>query len=266
MKRQLKFSFVIIEYFCLKDVCICANGISTNCPGNSYEIIISSNSGYSTEQQESVKASLPFAKWVFNKQNMGFAGGMNQGILHASGEIIILLNPDVIISHIDLRETYNYLMSNREIGLIGPKIIDRQGNLQDSYRVFLSPGELFIRIGKRFFLHKDVLLPTVGDPHSIQTVDWVIGAFMIARRDAIEKVGLLDEKYFMYVEDMDWCKRFWDCGFQVIYYPAIEVIYKGDRKSTYALISKKLINKYSLYHLMGYIRFLWKHRFHVIKN
>jgi len=72
-------------------------------------------------------------------------------------------------------------------------------------------------------------------------------------------LGKEDEKYFLYFEDMDWCKRFWDYGYKVMYFPELVIEYKGDKKSTTPIVSKKWINKYTLYHLKSYLRFLKKH-------
>ena len=257
----VEVSFIVVEYHCLEDILTCVDSIRNACANISYEVIVSSNSSYPSEKRGALRKKLPYVKWIFNENNRGFAGGMNSGILNASGEAIILMNPDVQISKADMRKAFDYLMSHRRVGLMGPKIIDHEGNLQDSCRKFMGPREFLSRIYKRIIWGKDVLLEPHFDYAFVQPVDWIIGAFMMVRRDALAKVGLLDQNYFIYVEDMDWCKRLWDNGFQVVYYPDIEVTYKGDRKSTSALISKKMFNKYGFYHLKSYLRFLWKNGF-----
>lgn len=262
----VELSFIIVEYQCLEDVYTCVGSIRDACNNICYEIIVSSNSAYPPERQVSLRRKMPYVKWAFNQSNKGFAAGMNSGILKASGKVVILMNPDVLISKADMREAFDYLMSHPRIGLMGPKIIDHEGNLQDSCRKFMGPTEFLSRIFKRVIRGKDVLLASRFNYASVQPVDWVIGAFMMLRPDALDKVGLLDEDYFLYVEDMDWCKRFWDCGFQVVYYPRVEVTYKGDRKSVSPLISKKLFNKYSFYHLKSYLHFLCKNGFRISRH
>jgi GT2 family glycosyltransferase len=244
----------------------CIDSIANACVSIPYEIIVSSNSAYLPDKCDSLKEKFPYIKWVFNKTNKGFASGMNSGILSSTGKVIIIMNPDVQISKADMRKAFDYLTSHQKVGLIGPRIVDRQGRIQDSCRRFMTPKEFLSRLSARLFHGKDVLLEPSFDYCAVQPVDWVIGAFMMLRRDALYKVGLLDENYFLYVEDMDWCKRFWDCGFQVVYYPLIEAIYKGDRKSVSVLILKKLFNKYALYHLKSYLLFLSKNRFHISRN
>lgn len=263
---SIELSFVIIEYNCLQDAYNCVDSISNACGNISYEIIVSSNSTYSPEKQARIRRKMPCAKWLFNGNNKGFAGGMDVGIMKASGKVIVLVNPDLTIASGDMRKAFDYLMSHQNVGLMGPRIVDKQGNVQDSCRKFMTLTESLLRVYTRVFQGKYVLLTREFDYTSLQAVDWVIGAFMMVKRVALKQVGLLDEQYFMYIEDMDWCRRFWNCGFQVVYYPLVEAIYKGDRKSTSALVSKKLFNKYAFYHLNSYLRFLWKNKFKVARK
>jgi len=261
-----KLSFVIIEYNCLENIYVCVDSILSACKKIPCEIVISSNSVYSQEKQALLQEAMPHIKWVFNKNNKGFASGMNAGIVNTSGEIIVLLNPDLEIAHGSMQKAVDYLMAHQSVGLMGPRVVDQKGNIQDSCRKFMTLKELFLRVYIRIFHGKDVLIAPEFDYTSIQTVDWVIGAFIMVKRNALEQVGLLDPNYFLYVEDMDWCKRFWNHGFQVMYYPLLEVVYKADRKSISVLISKKLFNKHTFYHLKSYLRFLLKNKFKVAQK
>lgn len=257
--NEPNISFVIIEYHSVPDIDTCAAAISRACKNLSFEIIVSSNSTYPVSEQKRLKEQFSDLTWVFNPSNGGFAHGMNSGLTSSCGNVVVILNPDVRIKSGDLAKAYEYLLSQKDVGVIGPRIVDGIGNLQDTCRAFMSPLTLFNRILARIFTGQDVLINSEFDYTRIQSVDWVIGAFMMVSRDALKSVGGLDEGYFLYVEDMDWCKRFWDNGYQVVYYPLLEVEYKGDRKSTSALFSKKMVNKYGFYHLKSYMRFLKKH-------
>jgi len=206
---------------------------------------------------------MPDVRWVFNRRNKGFAAGMNSGLLTSRGRVIALINPDVRLSKGNMRKAFDYLISHEDVGLIGPRVVDGKGGVQDSCRTFMGPSQLLARVSRRISHGTDVLLDPTFDYTSTQPVDWVIGAFMMAKREALAKVGLLDENYFLYVEDMDWCKRFWDAGFQIVYFPEIEIVYKGNRKSTSSLASRTMPNIYSFYHVNSYLRFLFKNRFRV---
>jgi len=254
-----ELSFVTIEYYCPDDLGACIESIQEKCADISYEIIVSSNSLYEIQKRERLKKKFHGVKWIFNEKNLGFAAAMNKGILISSGKCVVVINPDARLLAGSLPDAYDYLLSHPEVGIVGPRIVDNNGNVQDSCRKFLTPVELMLRTVERVFLKKEVLWNERFDYDVIQSVDWVIGAFMMIKRNPMEKVGLFDDKYFLYIEDMDWCKRFWDSGFSVVYYPELVIEYKGDRKSTSFLVSGGFVSRYTLYHLKSYARFLKKY-------
>ncbi len=253
-----QISFVIIEYHSVQDVSECAISIISTCENINTEIIASSNSEYPAAKQAELVNEFPNINWVFNKKNGGFANGMNSGLKQCSGEIIAIMNPDVRIHNRGVNKAIDFIKKNNQVGLIGPKIIDEKGLIQDTCRPFMTPLHFLRRIPARIFKSKNVLLEKHFDYSKSQPVDWVIGAFMMIKRSAFSQVGGLDNQYFLYVEDMDWCMRFWKKGYQIIYYPALEVKYKGDRKSTSIITERKFINRYIYYHFKSYIRFLLK--------
>ena len=258
MKRAPVISFVVIEYHCLEEMGACTESIRHAAGDLPYEVVISSNSGYGKGERERLAGQFPGTKWVFNEANLGFGVAMNRGMAAASGEILALLNPDVRI-HGGLTGAVEYLRENRGVGLLGPRVVDSAGNLQDSCRRFMTPWELLVRQSRRVFLRQEVVLMKSFDYGAVRDVDWVIGAFMLVPRGALEAVGGFDEGFFLYVEDMDWCKRFWDAGRSVVYYPSLEVEFKGDRKSVRPLLSGGIGFRYSLHHVRSYLRFLGKH-------
>jgi len=183
-------SFVIIEYHSLGDVQGCISAISENCIKLSYEIIITSNSLYPPRQQEMLRIEYPGFKWIFNSENLGFAKAMNAGMKSASAKCIVITNPDAKIRN-DINSAYKYLMSKPDAGVIGPKIIDQDGTLQDSCRRFMTPQKLLKRILIRIMHKKDVLLLSGFDYNKIQPVDWVIGAFMMVKKRLLRRWAFL---------------------------------------------------------------------------
>lgn len=253
-----QISFVIIEYYSIEDVTACVASINDTCSGIKNEVIVSSNSTYPVDKQAELVDNLPDIKWIFNPENGGFANGMNSGLKNCSSDVVVIMNPDVRILSKDISSASEFIIKNQNVGLIGPRIIDTNGSVQDSCRPFMSPFQFLRRIPKRIFKAKDVLLEKNFEYEKVQYVDWVIGAFMMIRRDALNKVGGLDGGYFLYVEDMDWCMRFWKSGYQVVYYPDLEVQYKGDRKSTSTITERRFFSRYMYYHFKSYLRFLMK--------
>ena len=253
----MDISVILIEFHSLEDVKICVQSFMPNLAGLEFEIIVSSNSCYSAEIQEQIKADEPHVAWIFNDRNVGFAQGVNKGIEQACGKSILVSNVDVEV-FTPLAHAYHFLMNDDSVGLIGPQIVDGKGRIQDSCRTFMSPLHCLTRFIKRVWYKKNVLLEPAFDYDMPQSVDWVIGAFMLVKRSAMKRVGMMDEDYFMYVEDMDWCKRFWAQKFKVVYYPSLKIKYEGDRKSTSPFSKKKVLSKYTWFHFISYVRFLVK--------
>lgn len=261
-------SFIIIEYHSIDDVLACIQSLNKNCSDLKHEVIVSSNSQYEIGKQEFLIKSHTAIKWCFNEKNGGFAYGMNKGILASNGEYIVLQNPDTRLENNKLSEALTFLKNNPSVGIVGPKILNQLGETQDSCRPFVTPGDILSRFIIRIFRGRNTILESKFNYNELQKVNWIIGAFMITSKTKIDKVGLLNDKFFMYVEDMDWCFRFWENGFKVVYYPNLKVAYEGDRKSTgskkkYFPIS---LNKYTFYHIKNYILFLLNHGYFKIKR
>lgn len=261
-QKKIDVSFVIIEYHSLDDVLVCVDSIKRNTSNFNYEIVISSNSRYEDSKQEELRTKRPDIIWSFNEENGGFAYGMNRGISVTKGEFIILQNPDTTVQNNQLSNVLDYLRQNEDVGILGPQIRNNAGEVQDTCRPFLTPRMIVSRLVKRKIYKKGAILDNAFNYNEIQSVDWVIGAYMITSRKSLEKVGLLNERFFMYVEDMEWCLRFWEKGLKVVYYPPLVINYEGDRKSTLGKKSKLLpfsFNKYTRIHLKNYSIFLKEH-------
>jgi GT2 family glycosyltransferase len=246
-------SFVIIEYHSINDILKCINAIQNLNLDFEHEIIVSSNSQYNKDQQEKLIHNHKAIKWSFNSNNNGFAYGMNHGIRIAKGKYIILQNPDTKIVKGDLKKVFSFI-EKEKVGLIGPQIINSKQEIQDSCRSFMTPLKLMQRVYYRHIIGNQSILDQQFDYSKIQTVDWVIGGFMIIPSLTIEKIGLFSEKYFMYIEDMDYCLRLKKNNFKVYYYPEIIIEYEGDRKSSQIFFS----NRYLFIHIKNYLRFILK--------
>ena len=250
----MKVSIVIVEYKSLDELQRCAESLQN---GFSYEVelIASSNSCYTEEQQDKVKSQFPHFKWSFNDKNGGFAYAMNQGLKLATGDYLIIANPDCIF--IDkLDPIVHFMQRHPEVGAMAPQIIDENGQLQDSCRKYVSVQSFVWRNVKRIFTHKEVILDSYVDYSQIQTVDWLIGAFILVSRAVYEKTGGLSEDYFMYAEDMDWCTRIRLAGWEVVYYPTVKIQYKGTRSARKNSGSAKIfLNSLKTYWMkFGYFR------------
>lgn len=243
-------SIVIVEYNSLYELQKCTESLQK---GFSYEVelIASSNSCYSIEKQIEAQKLFPQFKWSFNEKNGGFAYAMNQGLKLATGDYLIIANPDCIFKE-KLDSMVDFLASHPDVGAIAPKIVDENGLLQDSCRNYLSMQSFVSRQIKRILLKKEILLDTSRDYSKIQTVDWVIGAFIMVSREVYERTHGLSNDYFMYVEDEDWCTRIRKSGYEVVYYPKVKIQYKGTRsarsnKSSASVFYHSLLTYWSKY-------------------
>lgn len=230
MNNGPKLSIVIVEYNSVDEIVSCVESINerVDIP---CEIIVSSNSCYGDDKRKELQARhAGNVVWLFNPKNGGFAYAMNQGLKVATGDYLVIMNSDCIINF-NLSGIVSFMQKYPEVGAVGPKIHDASGNLQDTARPYVSVPRFVWRQMKRVLFHKTSVLNPFMDYSVTQTVDWVIGAFIMVSRKAYELTGGLDDRYFMYAEDLDWCTRIRQHGLEVVYYPDSDVTYKGTRRA-----------------------------------
>ena len=192
------------------------------------EVIVIDNS--STDQSvKSIEQFFPTVKLIQNSSNIGFAAASNKGLCLTSGEFVLLLNPDTFLPCSSLRKCIDYLKKNPEIGLLTPKLIKPDGSLDWACkRSFPTPADLLLRMLKldrlfpdsKFFGHYSL---SYLDSNKSTEVECIAGAFMLARRKAVDVVGLLDESFFLYFEDLDWSYKFNVLKWKVFYYSEVVV-------------------------------------------
>lgn len=244
-------SFIVIEYYSVEDIKSCIQSIKDGCNNFPYEIIVSSNSCYSTETRNRLEHELPEVQWSFNKKNGGFAYAMNQGMKIANGEYMAITNPDVQIEN-GLDAMIEFMQSHSFVGAIAPLIVNQKGMIQDSARPYVYTQSYVWRCIKRIIGHKSSVLDRNMDYSKVQTVDWVIGAFIMVRKEAYEKTHGMDEHYFMYAEDLDWCTRIRACGYEVVYFPSAKVVFEGSRSARHSFKYAKIFFKSHLYYWKKY--------------
>ncbi len=183
-----------------------------------------------------VEAEFPQVHLIINAVNAGFSKANNQVIAQTNSRYVFLLNSDAMIHTGALDDLLAYAEAHPKAGIIGPKVLNSDSSLQFSCRRFPSLGAGFFRntyLG-RLFPHnqyaRDYLMNDFDHEHD-QAVDWVSGCAMLIRRGLIEKIGALDEQFYMYCEDVDICQRTWEAGFEVIYAPSAVVTHAIGRSS-----------------------------------
>lgn len=178
-----------------------------------------------------VREHYPQVRVVANTENRGFAAANNQAIRDCTGRFLLLLNPDTVLSPSALAALIDYMERHPGVGVVGPQLVGGRGKTQGGAAGFdPSPATIF---NYATFLYR--LFPGrmrgLWLPRSVYlqsrpiTVDWVSGACMLVRREAALAAGPLDESYFMYSEDVEWCRRIRAAGYQVVCDPAVSVVH-----------------------------------------
>jgi GT2 family glycosyltransferase len=178
-----------------------------------------------------VAEEFPQVKLICNEANVGFAAGNNVALRQVTGEYVLLINTDTIVRRDALRTMVEFLDAHPEAGACGCKILDPDGTLQlDSRRGFPTPLAAFCKMSglSRFFPKHPLIAHyhmTYLDPEQTTEIEVLSGSCMMVRKAAMDQVGLLDEDYFMYGEDIDWCYRFHQAGWKIYYVPTTSIIH-----------------------------------------
>ncbi len=182
-----------------------------------------------------IKEKFPQVKLIENKSNLGFSKANNQAIRESKGKYILLLNPDTVVQEDTFSKCISFMDEHPNAGALGVKMIDGKGNfLPESKRALPTPGVAFFKVfGLSFFFPKSKIFGRYHlgylDKNQVHEVEILAGAFMFIRRIVIEKIGLLDESFFMYGEDIDVSYRIIKAGYKNYYFPETTIIhYKGE--------------------------------------
>ena len=198
-----------------------------------FEIVVVDNN--STDGSvDLIKQKYKQVKLIENNNNLGFSKANNKGINQSKGKYILLLNSDTVVTNNCFEKCVKYMDEHPGIGALGCKVVLPDGKLDPACkRSFPTPEVSFYRMmglsklfpkSRRFGKYNLTYL----DENEIHDVDCLVGAFMMVRREVIDEVGLLDENFFMYGEDIDWCYRIKKAGWKIVYYPEAQIIhYKG---------------------------------------
>ena len=176
-----------------------------------------------------LREQYPHVGLEVNTQNVGFGRANNQLLKYVQGDYVLLLNTDAFVSPDTLTKTLAYMQANPRCGVLGVKLLGRDGVLQPSCRYFPTPWNTFLaRTGLSRFLPRTQMVDDMNWDHAtVRECDWVPGCFYLVRREVIDQVGLFDSLFFLYCEEVDHCKRVKAAGWQVVYYPDTTVVHIG---------------------------------------
>ena len=166
---------------------------------------------------------------IENTVNVGFGRANNQALGLVRGRYVLLLNTDAFVAADTIDKTVAYMDSNLTCGVLGVKLVGRDGSLQPSCRYFPTPWNLLASVARltRLFPHLKLVDEMDWDHASVRECDWVPGCYYLARREVVDRVGLFDPRYFLYYEEVDHCRAVKKAGWQVTYYPYTSVVHIG---------------------------------------
>ena len=234
-----RLSIIIVNFNGAGHLERCLRSLHEHPPSTPTEIIVVDNA--SSDGSADVAATWPAVRLVRLPQNVGFSAGNNAGIRVTSAELLLLLNNDTIVPAGAIDRLVARLDADPAVAIVGPRLVDAGGRVERSFGPMISPwGELRQKITIR--LHERGFGPMSAwvrrSARREQYVDWVSGACLLVRRFVAERIGLLDERYFLYTEDVDFCASARAAGWKVLFTPVAEIVHlRGRSRATAAAAS-----------------------------
>ena len=238
-------SILIVNYNAGRLLKDCIKSIYRETPTIPFDIWVVDNNS----QDNSItiiKQYYPKVNVIENRTNIGFAKANNMALSKSKTDYFLLLNPDTVVRDNAIEKVVKFMDRNPEVGIVGCRVLNEDGSLQLACRRSIpTPHVAFFRFSglSRLFPNSKIMAKynlTYLDPNETNEVDAVSGAFLMIRRKVVDNIGMLDERFFMYGEELDWCLRTKKAGWKVMYYPDAEIIhYKGEcsksnsRKATF---------------------------------
>lgn len=232
----MRLSIIIVSYNARDDLTNCLRSLNAAPPAIPHDITVVDNAS-SDGSADAVREGWPEVQVITLVKNLGFSGGNNVGIRATSGELILLLNSDTSVPPGAIDHLVSRLAARREAAVAGPRLVDGTGRLEISFGAMISPfAELRQKLRGRLYERRvgPIERAVTRAAASERYVDWVSGACLLVYRADAEAVGLLDERFFLYTEDVDFCASIRKRGRRVLFTPAAEVVHFRGRSRTSA--------------------------------
>lgn len=253
----LSFNTVELTRRCLQTIFASKMGKYT------LEVIVCDN-GSTDGSLAMITQEFPEVILIDNKKNLGFAAGNNPGIKRAGGRYILLLNTDTEVPQDTFRVMLEFMDKNHDAGAATCKLFLPDGALDPAcHRGFPTPWASFTyltgleRLFPKFRLFAQYH-QGYKDLNTIHEVDCIVGAFFLVRREIVAQVGLLDEDYFMYAEDIDWCYRIRQAGWKIMYNPTVSILHKKKQSGRSHFLRKRRVATEIYFHKYNWL-FYKKH-------
>lgn len=249
--NNVKLSVIIVSWNVKEDLLACLKSLYTSGTSCRFEVIIVDNAS-ADGSAEASRNGFPQVELITNSENRGFAAAVNQAIKIAKGEYILLLNPDTLVHRYSLDALARVLDEEPTVGACGPKILDVDGQIAKSigyvptFRSLLY-GKTILRSLGIFRQHYRKLNADIFDYSKQGDAEQISGAAIMVRRSVLDRIGGMDETFFMYYEDVDLCLRIRKGGWRITYVSQAVITHTGGRSTVQVSAKKKMMLYRSLF-------------------
>lgn len=262
-KGEIKLSIIIHTYNSKALVRQNILGIKKLALPYKYEIIVV-DAGSVDKTAEMVKEEFPDVVLIAKDYNTGHSKGINIGLKEAKGNFILILNADIVFLKDSITVMLNFLEKHPEVGIVGPRLINPDKSIQficRRYTNFFTPfySRTFLSKTKRGKKYLQKYLMKDFDHKQNKPVEWIQGSCMMISKKSIEKIGYLDERFFLYLADDDWCRRSWEHNLKVYYLAEAEAIHYYHRESATHRWWLGIFSYISRAHIIDWIKYLLKY-------
>ena len=259
----MDISISIVNYYSQKVIYRCLESLrQTDWYDLQHEIIIVDNSS-EADLAAKIAQEWPEVRYIAN-DNTGYGAGNNLALRQATGKYFLVMNPDTVAAPDTIKQLYDFMEANPQVGVVGPRQRNLDGSRQAScfrWHTLVTP---FCRrwpwLGRYTWVQRELrrfLLEDV-DLKQIMPVDWLLGSFLFIRASAMQEIGYFDERYKLYFEDTDLSRQMWQRDWQVIYCPDTEILHNHQRASAQTVWYKVLNNSVGRQHTLSWLKYLLK--------
>ena len=239
-----KISIIVVNFNAERLLKECLESLYRETQDTSFDVWVVDNNSHD-ESVRMIREDFPEVNLIVNDYNLGFSRANNQAIVKSASDYILLLNPDTVVRDRAIDKMVAFMDAHPDVGISGCRVLNKDGSLQPACRRSVpTPKVAFYHFSglSKLFPNSMIMAKynlTYLDPDQSHEVDAVSGAFLLIRRAVVDQIGLLDEVFFIYGEDVDWCVRAKNAGWKVMYHPEAEILhYKGgcstnSRRTTY---------------------------------
>ncbi len=263
-KQHKELTVAINSYRNVHMLRLCIASVQEAAQDISCELIVA-DSATQDDTYDLMRQEFPDVTFLPAEENIGFGAMVNKCLEEASGEYIFLINSDTILERDTLTKMLQYFRKNQEIGILAPAQKSFNGKVLTTCFRFYQPMTIVYRrtpLGRLPFAKKHLADFEMQDydKKSPRAVDWVMGSAMMVHHTKAQEVGGMDPRFFMYMEDVDWCRRFWKKGYSVLYNPQITMYhYYGKGSAAGGFWRSLLLNRLTWIHIASAVKYFMKY-------